>query len=144
MESRRTTLRWLFVGPATLATWFGVFLIGLVAYQATEHAVCPEGQMVSGICVNPRVQSTLEVVIYIFAGISAIAVELAAAALAPSHKVVVSWVTFIAGSWAAILLGFLANAYGQALTAIACGLITPIVMGALLRHRRTAPLSSAI
>lgn len=128
MHSSKTTLRWVLLVPAAVAAWFGVFLIGLVAYQATEHATCPAARMVSGQCVDPRVQSTLEIVIYIFAGISAVAVETAAAVTAPSHKALVTWLTFFFGSWVALVFGFAGNAYGQASTAIAAGLMGAVVI----------------
>src|SRR5687768_12076121 len=106
MNSSKATLRWVVLVPAAVAAWFGVFLVGLIAYQAIEQATCPAGQMISGACVDQRVQTTLEMVIYIFVSIAAVAVETTAAITAPSHKRVVTWVTFFVGSWVALVLGF--------------------------------------
>src|SRR5688500_10560204 len=90
MSARRMTWRWLLLVPAAVAAWFGVLLIGIIAYQVTEHATCPEALMMSGACLDGTVQSTLELVICIFVGLAAVAAEIAAAAIAPSHKVAVS------------------------------------------------------
>lgn len=137
MHSSTTTLRWVFLVPAAVAAWFGVFVIGLIAYQAIEHAACPAAQMVSGACVDPRVQSMLEIVIYVFVGIAAVAVETTAAVTAPSHKAPVTWVTFVMGSWIAVLFGFFGSAYGQALTAIVAGLVGAVVITRFVTGGRT-------
>src|SRR2546430_406884 len=90
-------LRWALTAPAAVAAWYATFFVGIFAHEFIEKAICPAGQMISGICMSESVQRRLDGVIVIFVAVSAIAVVGAAVATAPSHKAAVAWVVFGAG-----------------------------------------------
>src|SRR5687768_1895463 len=94
----RHILRWLLVVPAAVGAWYFVFVVGIFTHAFLEAALCPAGEMVSGMCMNRRVQFSLQVVIHAFVALSAAAVVSTAAAVAPSHRSKTVWIAFGTGS----------------------------------------------
>ena len=126
-------IRWLLVIPAAIAAWYLVVAIGIFTHGFLEEALCPTGEMESGMCTNRRVRLVLEVIVHVFVGLSAITVELAAAATAPAFRERTAWATFAIGGVVAAFLGIAAGAYGELATALMAALVTAIV---ITRHPR--------
>lgn len=93
-----------------------------------EKALCPAGEMDSGMCSNPRVRLFLDMFVHACVGVSAGAVELAAAVTAPSSKERATWTAFTIGGVIAVAFGAAAGAYGEAVTALLAGLIAAVVI----------------
>lgn len=127
-------VRWALAGPGAIAAWYATFLVGIITHGTVENALCPAGEMESGMCLNSRVRTYLEILIYMFVALSAIAVVSAAVDIAPSHKRIVAWVVFAAGSLAAALLATTADAYGQGISAVAAAFVATLVIDKYLRH----------
>jgi hypothetical protein len=128
----------LLVVPIAIAAWYLVFVVGILTHGFLEEALRPTGELVSGVCANPRVRAFMDVIVHIFVGLSAIAVELAAAVMAPTFKERTTWLAFAVGGAIAVAFGA-AGAYGEAVTALTGGL-----MAAILITRHLARSSRAL
>jgi hypothetical protein len=124
----RYVLRWLLVGPAAIAAWYLVFIVGLFTHGFLDEALCPAGEMESGMCMNRRVRLTLGILVHVFVALSAVAVVSTAVAVAPSHRNRTAWVAFVTGSVVAVAFGIAAWAYTEAVAAAAAGLLTVIAV----------------
>jgi hypothetical protein len=91
------TIRWILVVPAAVVAWYAVFALGLFSHSYVEGNMCPPEDLVSGFCDNDTVQGWLRVIMHLFVGISAFAVVMTTAAVAPDHKERVAWATLAAG-----------------------------------------------
>ena len=129
-------VRWLLVGPAAVAAWYFVFVVGIFTHGFLEEALCPAGEMISGMCTNPRVQVILKVLVHAFVALSAAAVLSTAAAVAPSYRNETAWITFVAGSLVAVAFGIGARAYTEAVAAVASGLLCAMAISRHLRDSR--------
>jgi len=99
-------LRWLLVLPCAYLAWFATALLGMQVHARAEFVWCPAPDWVSDFCTNPQVQARLDLLIALFAGLSAVAVILAATAMAPARKVTVAWCALGMGGVLAALLDF--------------------------------------
>ena len=84
--ARMKILRWFMVAPGAILAWYLVFIVGVFTFPMVEKALCPPGDMISGMCGNEKVQGQLDLLIHFFVGMSALAVVSAAATIAPSRK----------------------------------------------------------
>lgn len=133
------TIRWLLVAPFAIAAWYIVFVVGVVTYTALEEHLCPADQFVSGACVNDRVMTILQVVVYAFIALSAVAVVSAAVVTAPAHRDIVAWGTLAFGAAMAVLVGAGGHAYGEMATAIIAGLVTTVVAARRASTAKASP-----
>lgn len=127
-------LRWLAVLPATIAAWYAVAFVGLYTHSLAEKTLCPAGDWMSGFCHNDNVQATLQFLMHFHVGLSAFAVCLAAAAVAPSHKINTALAALTIGSTVALYFSWHTQAWSLLAVALASGIAgTGIV---ILRQRR--------
>lgn len=126
--------RWALAGPGAIAAWYATFFVGIITHGAVESSLCPPGEMESGMCMSSRVQMYLEILIYFFVALSAIAVVAAAAVIAPTHKRIVAWVVFATGSLAAVLFAVAADAFGQGISAVAAGFAAAFAIDRYVEH----------
>lgn len=133
-----TALRWVLLIPACIATWYVVFMVGLVSHGYVERHFCPPAELVSGSCTNALVQRTLQFLIHAFVALSAIAVSVTATVVAPSHKEKVVWITLVCGTIVAAFFGFHANAWPLFFTASVAGVIVAMILVRTLRLRLLA------
>jgi hypothetical protein len=129
-------VRWLLVVPAAIAAWYLVFVVGIFTHGFLEEALCPAGEMESGMCMNRRVRLILAILVHLFVALSAAAVVSTAAAVAPSHRTRMAWIAFVGGSLVAVAFGIAAWAYTEALAAVASGLLTAVTISRYPRARR--------
>ncbi|TBW10957.1 hypothetical protein E0E50_09000 [Azotobacter chroococcum subsp. isscasi] len=128
-----TWLRWLLTVPSACLAWVATAFTGMALHAHAERAWCPAEDFVSGYCMNQAVQGRLDLLITVFAGLSAVAVIGAAVAMAPARKRAVAWFALAAGGAFAALLGFGSPEFHAAVSlgALAC-------IGLSLRGRRRA------
>ncbi len=134
--ARMTTFRWLMILPGGYLAWYLVFIIGLTTYPIVESALCPSSDMISGTCMNPRVNRAMVGYFHVFVGIAAAVVVLTAAVIAPSRRRAVAWVAFVVGGLVSTLLAVLMDSVSEAVVAVVVGLAT-----AYLCARRSSPES---
>ena len=132
-------LRWLLVIPAVVVAFYAVFLFGLLAVPFVDEALCPAGQMSSGGCTNASVRRVMEGTMFVLAALSAVAVLLVGTAIAPERKKLTAWVLFAAGTAIALAFATVGAGWSYALTAIAAGLITALLMS---RRYELPPVAS--
>jgi hypothetical protein len=118
-------LRWVLLAPAAAAGWLMVVLAGIAIHDHFEISLCPPEDVVSGFCYNERVLLFLDLITLGFAGISAFTVLVVAIAAAPSHKLIVAWLTFALGA-TTIAMGMGPHANPEPLTALLVGFIAAI------------------
>jgi len=120
-------VRWLLVVPLAIAVWYVVFFAGIVTHENVEARLCPPQDWVSGSCVNAGVDTVLTILIHVFIGLSAIAVEVVAVATAPSHRHIVAWATFGLGTLCAVWMGVETRSYSEMATALLAGLLAAVM-----------------
>ena len=128
-------LRWLLLVPGVIAAWYATFILGVVAYAVLERAACPPADWRSGTCYNSEVDRLLESVSYAFVALSAVAVVVAAALIAPSRTNVVAWSAYAVGGVAACILGVAGEAPVEALAALGSGLVAAIATTTLVSRQ---------
>lgn len=130
------TLRWLAVLPATIAAWYAVAFVGLYTHSFAEKTLCPAGDWVSGVCHNDSVQATLQLLMHFHVGLSAFAVCLVAATVAPSHKTGATLAALAIGSAAALYLSWHNQAWSLLAVALTSGIAGSSIV--IRRQRRNA------
>ena len=129
-------LRWWSLLPATVAAWYATFITGMFAYSFIESYLCPQEELISGICINRSIRSILDVTSHVFVAASAIAVVVAAVSVAPNRKKEVAWLSFVVGAAAATYFGVRTHDYHLLAAAIAGGLGTLILFHFRVRSER--------
>ena len=126
-------VRWLLLVPAAIGAWYAVFAAALFAYFYVERHFCPPTDLVSGFCANETVQQALEALTHLSVALSAIAVEVVASAMAPSHKEPTVWATLGAGLVIAGIFGFAAHAWSLFLAAAVGGTLGAVAIVLFVR-----------
>ena len=129
----KTALRWLALLPLSYLACFGVLLIAAFAMQSLENRLCPVSDLVSDYCDNEHIQEILEWPTRFFIGLSAIAVVLSAAWLAPQGKTTTAWLALLVGGIFAVQL---AGVSKESLAAISFGTLTALAVTVFLRTKR--------
>ena len=114
MPSPIAVLRWIAVVPAAIGAWFAVLFTGAFVRDWAEAALCPPDEFRFGICYDSGWYATEKMLVAFFAGVSAVAVVLAAAGVAPSHRRVIAWTAFVVGTSIAIAMSSSSNARARA------------------------------
>lgn len=118
-------LRWLLVIPGAWLAWYAALVSGIVAHTALE-ALCPPEQVISGMCTARWFHYAERAVFCAGAGLAAALILLATTLLAPSHRSAVAAVTLAMGSVTALVMGILASAYAELITALVVGGLTTV------------------
>jgi hypothetical protein len=129
------TLRWILMPVACVTVWFLAMVIGIIMLEIAE-SLCPDDQMVSGLCDAPWWGPVEKGVFCFSTGLSAVLVVLAGFFVAPAARVIVAWIAFGAGSIVALWMAAGGSVWAECVSAIAAGLLTSFL---LMRPRR-APL----
>jgi hypothetical protein len=116
-------LRWLLLIPCAWAAWHVALATG-IAVHSTLEALCAPEQMISGMCTAPWFQYAERVVFCASAGLAAALILITSTLIAPSHRARVAAITLAAGSLVALVMGILAMAYAELITAIVVGALT--------------------
>jgi hypothetical protein len=114
-------LRWLLMIPSAWASWYVALVIGVHTHSALEALLCPREQIVSGMCAAAWFEYVSRGVMCAGAGLAAALILVTCALIAPSHRSQVVAVTLVAGVVAALVMGVLATAYPECITALVVG-----------------------
>ncbi len=125
------TFRWLMILPGVYLAWYLAFIIGLITYPIVESALCPPSDMISGTCMNPRVNRAMVGFFHVFVGVAAAVVVLTATVIASSQKRAVAWVALVVGGLASTLLAVFMDSVSEAVVAVVVGLATAYLYGRL-------------
>jgi hypothetical protein len=115
-------LRWALVPVAAAVAWFASTVVGALLLQlATE--LCPESEMVSGLCGASWWPFAEAVVLCLSAATAAASIVIACSLTAPAHRSRVAVVVFVAGAvWAAVL-AIAAGEYPALASALVAGVL---------------------
>ena len=113
-------VRWAAVVPISIGSWYLALIIGL-AVRALVESLCPEEQMVSGMCTANWFLTAEKFMFCCGAALSAFFVVASASFVAPAEKSLVSCVALAAGSAVAPLFAVQAHAWAEFVSAIAAG-----------------------
>ena len=94
-------IRWVLIPVAVCGAWLAAIGIGVAIFSALE-SLCPESQMVSGMCIAPWRPSVDEVSFAFSAAVAAVNVVLAASLTAPRARRRVASITYAIGLLVAI------------------------------------------
>ena len=96
-------LRWVLVPVSAAVAWAASSLVGILLLQLAT-VLCPESEMVSGLCGASWWPFADAVVLCLSAAIAATSIVIACSLAAPSHRSEVALVVYVAGAvWAAVL-----------------------------------------
>ena len=124
-------LRWLLLVPAAVAAWLLAVLLATVLLGGLRR-LCPDRQVVSGMCVAPWFGPASDAVVALGAALAAIFVLRAVTVTAPSHKKFVAVVAYLAGALIAAWLGIESGQYLALFATLLAGALTLVF---LLRRR---------
>jgi hypothetical protein len=103
-------LRWALVPVAAVVAWAGSLVLGLLLHDVATR-LCPESQMVSGLCVAPWWPYADAAVLAVSATFAAASIVIACALTAPSHRGRVVVAVYVIGAIWAVLLAIAGAAY---------------------------------
>jgi hypothetical protein len=116
-------LRWLLVIPGAIGAWYAALVAGITVHSALE-ALCPPEQIISGMCTAPWFRYAERVAFSAGAGFAAALILVTTTLIAPSHRTNVAVITLAAGLLIALVMGILASAYAEFVTAVVIGGLT--------------------
>lgn len=136
-------LRWLLLVPTSVVVWYAVFVGALATHFYVGRHFCPPGELISGSCQNETLSLVLEILMHFSVALSAVAVEVTAAIVAPSRKEATVWATLAAGTLAAAWMGVAAQAWSLLLAALLGGVASAIAIVFVLRAQAALKSSQA-
>ena len=117
----RHWVRWLLVVPAAWVAWALAVSIAFALYNLLER-LCPPEYIVSGTCTAPWFRAAEPAIFCMGAGLAAAAIVVSCTLVAPSHRHVVSVVTFLTGVVVALMMAIAADGFAEFVTAVLVGL----------------------
>jgi hypothetical protein len=105
-----TVVRWLLVPVSALAAWGASLFLGTVLLDGATR-LCPDAEMVSGLCIAPWWRYAETGVICLSAAVAAALIVVASSLTAPSHRSVVAVVVFVLGCAFAVFLAVAGGTY---------------------------------
>jgi hypothetical protein len=115
-------IRWLLVLPAAYLAWGVALLFGMLLHGAAQ-SLCPDDQMVSGMCTAPWSPQVDRIVTCLGAGTAAALILISSTLMAPSHRLTVAWVTLGIGVFSATGFALLIGAWLELISAITAGVL---------------------
>jgi hypothetical protein len=130
------TFRWALVVPSAVLAWyvavfFGVLFSAFVVAPCSDSDAPPPQFCEAAWFVPVRLG-----VVPFWVGVSAIMVVTVSALVAPSHRAAVAWLAAGIGTAVALVMGYSAEAFFEAVVAIACGVLAAVVVGRVVRGSR--------
>ena len=120
-------LRWVTVVPSAIVAWFAALMIGL-ALRRVAFAFCPPELVFSrGECSAPWFMPVERAIMVFGAGLAAALFVLFPTIIAPAHRRIVLWVSFLVGVALAAVAGLYSGFYLELLAAIAVGSVATLL-----------------
>ena len=116
-------LRWVLLVPLAIYAWYGIFALGLYTNVYVERNFCPPEDVVSGFCHNNEIQMWLKIIRHASVFLSAVAVVLVAAVVAPSNRKRVAWLSFLVGAITAMYMSLKTASISLLLSALVGGIV---------------------
>jgi len=135
--------RWLLVVPAAFFAFGLVFWLGMHAYRFAEEHYCNPAHYWNGMCYDASADAALGYVYLACATIAPLAVGLAAGAMAPSRRLEVAWLAWLAGSAMLASMVIDQGPRTEVLAAGLSGLLGVLAITAYLRVRASSSASKA-
>lgn len=122
-------LRWILLLPAVFFAWFNFLEFSISIYSSIEAKYCR-----SNLLCDSSYSLALNAIYLGAPALSTLVVGVVAIVIAPSHKLFVTWTTFVIGSFTVIAL----IAFGKAplisgVTTLITGLISAIFISYMIR-----------
>ena len=127
-------LRWLALIPACIAAWWVALFAGLFLHSVLL-SFCPPEMTDSGIfCDAEWYPAAKRILICFGAALSAVFVVLTAAIVAPSHRILVSFIAFGVGAVVATVMAAQIGRYAELASALAAGILASFAVTLTVRR----------
>lgn len=135
-------LRWAWVALVGVVVWHLVLILGFAALGVLDD-LCPPDQVVSGMCMAEWYDPAVDVLMIVFAGLSAVAVVLVPPLVSPLHRWPTALVMYGLGATFAVVFAAAApKMWAPAASALIAGAASVLVARALWKPRPVGPAGS--
>jgi hypothetical protein len=139
-----SAIRWLLLIPSAVAAWYVAVFVSVLLREIVVGRCLGSDSPPPEYCQASwfPVEFLSDALLFFGVGLSAVAVVVVAAVVAPSHKAPVAWVALGAGAILATVMGYSAGAVAEAAFAIASGVLAAVVVSRTnlrSRHAAVAP-----
>ena len=96
-QKRLAMIRWLWIVPTAILVWYGMFAFGNGLYSLAI-GFCPADQLLSGFCIADWFRPVERGIVVGCAGLTAFAIVLTTAFIAPAYRLRAAAAMFVAGA----------------------------------------------
>jgi hypothetical protein len=121
-----SVVRWILVVPSAVVAWYFAFLVGAVLFAYLVAPCMDSDAPQPQFCEAAWFEALKRGVMFFGVGLSAILVVVVSAVVAPSHRTAVAWTALGVGTVVASVMGYGAEAFAEAVVAIACGVLAAL------------------
>lgn len=121
------TVRWLSIAPCAVLAWYATLFAGLAMLFGIQ-ALCPYNDSTSGSCGASWYAYAEWLVMKASVAASAFVVVMTAAVVAPTHRLPVAWLAYVAGAAVATYFVTQTSALGEYIAALLAGLLAVYVV----------------
>jgi hypothetical protein len=127
----KSWIRWVAVVPAAVAGWWIVVVVA-IALHGLVFSFCAPEDVVSGACVAPWFLRFESALLNCSVALSAILVVLVPTVIAPAHRRLVAWGSYVSGAIVALSIGGLPI---QMIVALVAGFIAAFLASSVYARR---------
>ncbi len=121
-QKRRAMIRWLWIVPCAILVWYAMLALGL-ALDSLATQFCPADALLSGFCTASWFRTVERAIMIGCAGLSALAIVVVSALIAPLHRLRAAAVMFAAGVVVALNMVSHTSAYPEFAAALLGGML---------------------
>ena len=121
-QKRRAMIRWLWIVPTAILVWYAMLALGL-ALDSLATKFCPADALISGFCIASWFHDVERGIMIGCAGLTALAIVVVSAIIAPAYRMRAAAVMFAAGVAVAVSMVAQTHAYPEFSAAVVGGLI---------------------
>ncbi len=129
-QKRRAMIRWLWVVPSAIVVWYAVLSLA-PALNTLATQFCPADALLSGFCTASWFHPVERAIMVGCAGLTALAIVVVSAIIAPMHRIRAAAVMFALGMLVAVNMLTHTGAYPEFTAAVLGGLIGVFVASRL-------------
>ena len=134
---------WALAAIVGVVAWHLVVILGMFA-DGLLHDCCPPDQVVSGLCMADWYDPAQDVLVIVFAGLSAVAVVLIPPLVTPSHRWKTALVAYgVGATFALVFAANSADVWAPAASALIAGAASILVARALWTQRPGDPTAGS-
>lgn len=120
-------IRWLFVGPIAVFGFYLSLFLGIALYSVLNY-ICPNDQMVSGVCTAPWFKTVVDALLILCPVLGAILVITLSFYIAPKYKTHISKLVYLIGCGIAFYFAYISSNWWAFLAVCLAGLMTVILI----------------